>query len=645
MLELYPFLVERIRGNVGARIVGGFFFGVQTLFVHLPYAIFLFLVEFLSLFLRVIEMPIDDMRESIFGASQTIFSTFTRTTTVGVGSLFGAVLIFVVIRLTYLFFFGDGGFGKELIRVLVLVIFMFAWFGTVTIGGVRMSGGLAFVRTIDTVTDFVVEGMVFSLGEDDAVTGDNMSDILASQVVRPIFNFINSGSYSGCYVFGGSDEGGGCLDMSEIRSSDQQRYVDRIASNNPFVRLNFLRVIPSFVAVVIGIVDLIFTTVMLAFAQLIRVGSGLLSVALFAVVPVAVMASFVPAFADFVFNVVKKMVGLLFVPAFVIFLMTVLFFINQQIDIIIMGRVHVLDLGPITPSLEVGMRAISLVLRIILLYFLWVYRNSLLSLLSNGKVNSFGATKLGVGGKKKAKQKEVQQQAQNQQEQEFGEKATDKLELDTFSEAEQEAVMEAGEIAYESDREAEMEKAGKERHKQDGIMFESVEARYDQEIEDASYGGMIMTMPHYGKPIKTGLERRKDDQDPEGLETQQIALENSSTEQNQNNDITHDTRSDVNSNVEVETRGESQGIQNFEVETRNDNQGIQNFELETRNESQGMRNFEVETRNESQGMQNFEPKQESLEMDVRDVLNQEYHQGEAERNDFLNYLRENGLDY
>jgi len=394
-------LIESVRMT---DIAGHIWRILHYLLVELPFALLRLIVVMIGFILDLID--IGDgfvlLQQQFFDHSRRIFANFMGGSAGNVSNnSLGFIFISVsVVYLAYQYFFGEGNWGKKVLHVLAILIFSFAWFGTVS--GTGMSGGIFLIQTVDEMAAEIGNGII-DLNISGGLNDGNFARFYEEYIIVTTFNFINSGTVDGCY---GVDS---CLDMellipasglspSEMNRFEDARqdYVDNLADDNPFVRANGSNLILRLVAVILGYANGIILAIPIVFTRLTIVAFRLLSGFLILFVPFAMIASFIPMLSNALFKMIKTLLGISFIPVVLGFLLSIFFYINQMIDVLIFdGMTSLMQNASFVPVLgfiaggvaTLVATATGLLIKIFILRMAWRSKGALLGLVTGGMVS------------------------------------------------------------------------------------------------------------------------------------------------------------------------------------------------------------------------------------------------------------------
>ena len=411
-MDWYRMLMESPSG--GLDITGQMWQFIHYLLVELPFGLLRILVSSIAFILNFLDLShlFEPLRLPFFDHSRTMFLRLIggREGHIAVTSVAFILLSVSLIYLVWQFYFGKGNFAKKVVHVISVVVLGFAYFGMWNVDGTTMRGGMAMINTVSQVAgefrenvmiDLVGTSRPSSLSSHDGFS--SFADYYRSYILRTTFHFINSGSMDGTYAPGRILDRDRLMPPPDLSADEQrsflrdrQRYIDEMATYNPYVQANGGVLILRMMAVGLGFVNGFILAIPVVFINLTITGFGLLLLVMILLFPFALGLSFLPGFQNAVFKFLKVMMGILFVPTLLGFLLAIFFYLNQMIDTLIleaadrilgMGAGADFSLASLTGYMALVVYLVLVVVKWFLLRAAWKNKGKILCLVSGDKLS------------------------------------------------------------------------------------------------------------------------------------------------------------------------------------------------------------------------------------------------------------------
>ncbi|WP_215194948.1 conjugal transfer protein [Streptococcus parasanguinis] len=383
---------------------------INELFVNFFFFILNAVVGFFSLLIRILE-KIDlysNYKNYVFNGAMNIWKGFIGSSSGGVAkqSLVSMLLLILAFYLFFQFFFSKGAFSRTLLRVFLVIILGFGYFGTIA----GTSGGLYLLDTINHVSQDVsknITNIKVEYGNNKSIKiGDSMADSYIAETSYKAYVFVNTGQENGKYknsqdgkqetfddskVLGTGDKNG---NFKAVKSKDRNKYLDELGNgaNDDGEKNRWVSAMPDFIFtrmfyVIFKICEAFVLAIPVILIQMLNVIAQTLVLMMILLFPIVLLMSFVPRMQDLIFGVLKVMFGGLLFPAITSLLTILVFYIEKMIEnIVITGFDGILKT---LPSLIIFGLVFKLLISVVskgLVYFLlWKYKAELIQFILGSK--------------------------------------------------------------------------------------------------------------------------------------------------------------------------------------------------------------------------------------------------------------------
>ena len=383
---------------------------INELFVNFFFFILNAVVGFFSLLIRILE-NIDlysNYKNYVFNGAMNIWKGFIGSSSGGVAkqSLVSMLLLILAFYLFFQFFFSKGAFSRTLLRVFLVIILGFGYFGTIA----GTSGGLYLLDTINHVSQDVskhITNIKVEYGNNKSIKiGDSMADSYIADTSYKAYVFVNTGQENGKYknsqdgkqetfddskVLGTGDKNG---NFKAVKSKDRNKYLDELGNgaNDDGEKNRWVSAMPDFIFtrmfyVIFKICEAFVLAIPVILIQMLNVIAQTLVLMMILLFPIVLLMSFVPRMQDLIFGVLKVMFGGLLFPAITSLLTLLVFYIEKMIEnIVITGFDGILKT---LPSLIIFGLVFKLLISVVskgLVYFLlWKYKAELIQFILGSK--------------------------------------------------------------------------------------------------------------------------------------------------------------------------------------------------------------------------------------------------------------------
>ena len=383
---------------------------INELFVNFFFFILNAVVGFFSLLIRILE-KIDlysNYKNYVFNGAMNIWKGFIGSSSGGVAkqSLVSMLLLILAFYLFFQFFFSKGAFSRTLLRVFLVIILGFGYFGTIA----GTSGGLYLLDTINHVSQDVskhITNIKVEYGNNKSIKiGDSMADSYIADTSYKAYVFVNTGQENGKYknsqdgkqetfddskVLGTGDKNG---NFKAVKSKDRNKYLDELGNgaNDDGEKNRWVSAMPDFIFtrmfyVIFKICEAFVLAIPVILIQMLNVIAQTLVLMMILLFPIVLLMSFVPRMQDLIFGVLKVMFGGLLFPAITSLLTLLVFYIEKMIEnIVVTGFDGILKT---LPSLIIFGLVFKLLISVVskgLVYFLlWKYKAELIQFILGSK--------------------------------------------------------------------------------------------------------------------------------------------------------------------------------------------------------------------------------------------------------------------
>lgn len=383
---------------------------INELFVNFFFFMLNAVVGFFSLLIRILE-KIDlysNYKNYVFNGAMNIWKGFIGSSSGGVAkqSLVSMLLLILAFYLFFQFFFSKGAFSRTLLRVFLVIILGFGYFGTIA----GTSGGLYLLDTINHVSQDVskhITNIKVEYGNNKSIKiGDSMADSYIADTSYKAYVFVNTGQENGKYknsqdgkqetfddskVLGTGDKNG---NFKAVKSKDRNKYLDELGNgaNDDGEKNRWVSAMPDFIFtrmfyVIFKICEAFVLAIPVILIQMLNVIAQTLVLMMILLFPIVLLMSFIPRMQDLIFGVLKVMFGGLLFPAITSLLTLLVFYIEKMIEnIVITGFDGILKT---LPSLIIFGLVFKLLISVVskgLVYFLlWKYKAELIQFILGSK--------------------------------------------------------------------------------------------------------------------------------------------------------------------------------------------------------------------------------------------------------------------
>ena len=383
---------------------------INELFVNFFFFILNAVVGFFSLLIRILE-KIDlysNYKNYVFNGAMNIWKGFIGSSSGGVAkqSLVSMLLLILAFYLFFQFFFSKGAFSRTLLRVFLVIILGFGYFGTIA----GTSGGLYLLDTINHVSQDVskhITNIKVEYGNNKSIKiGDSMADSYIADTSYKAYVFVNTGQENGKYknsqdgkqetfddskVLGTGDKNG---NFKAVKSKDRNKYLDELGNgaNDDGEKNRWVSAMPDFIFtrmfyVIFKICEAFVLAIPVILIQMLNVIAQTLVLMMILLFPIVLLMSFVPRMQDLIFGVLKVMFGGLLFPAITSLLTLLVFYIEKMIEnIVITGFDSILKTLPSLIIFGLVFKLlISVVSKGLVYFFLWKYKAELIQFILGSK--------------------------------------------------------------------------------------------------------------------------------------------------------------------------------------------------------------------------------------------------------------------
>lgn len=393
---------------------------LNDILVNLPFMILNLVVGFFSVLMKLLEnLDLTELYEkSVYAASKSMWNAFIGGKVLTAGSLVWLLIALSSIVLFFYFTLSRGNIGRKIFHLLAVLVIGFAYFGTVN----STDGGLYVLQGIRSVAKETVESIAnlkIDLGEGNVITmSEKFSDTYIAETSFRAYLFTNTGRTDGKFVnkqeknelqdydstaiLGKKNKDGKFEEIERTKQLDKLDWYGNNA-NDGGERNTWNSAIGDFIFIRMFYVWLmILKAIVLAlpilFVQLISLLAQVVVLGLMLLIPVALVASFIPSFQNIIFGVVKTMLIGSVLPSGMSVVLLFVFLIERMASLTVVAKAEkiIAKMEALASFSEVFNLAISVVVSIAVYMALWKYKGNLLGFIlgsgASAKMDEIGAT-------------------------------------------------------------------------------------------------------------------------------------------------------------------------------------------------------------------------------------------------------------
>lgn len=393
---------------------------LNDILVNLPFMILNLVVGFFSVLMKLLEnLDLTELYEkSVYAASKSMWNAFIGGKVLTAGSLVWLLIALSSIVLFFYFTLSRGNIGRKIFHLLAVLVIGFAYFGTVN----STDGGLYVLQGIRSVAKETVESIAslkIDLGEGNVITmSEKFSDTYIAETSFRAYLFTNTGRTDGKFVnkqeknelqdydstaiLGKKNKDGKFEEIERTKQLDKLDWYGNNA-NDGGERNTWNSAIGDFIFIRMFYVWLmILKAIVLAlpilFVQLISLLAQVVVLGLMLLIPVALVASFIPSFQNIIFGVVKTMLIGSVLPSGMSVVLLFVFLIERMASLTVVAKAEkiIAKMEALASFSEVFNLAISVVVSIAVYMALWKYKGNLMGFIlgsgASAKMDEIGAT-------------------------------------------------------------------------------------------------------------------------------------------------------------------------------------------------------------------------------------------------------------
>lgn len=393
---------------------------MNDILVNLPFMILNLVVGFFSILMKLLEgLDLTELYEkSVYAASKSMWTAFIGGKVLTAGSLVWLLIAFSSIALFFYFTLSRGNVGQKIFHLLAVLVIGFAYFGTVN----STDGGLYVLQGIRSVAKETVESIAslkIDLGEGNVITmSEKFSDTYIAETSFRAYLFTNTGRVDGKFVnkqeknelqdydstaiLGKKNKDGKFETVERTKQLEKLDWYGNNA-NDGGERNTWNSAIGDFIFIRMFYVWLmILKAIVLAlpilFVQLISLLAQVVVLGLMLLVPVALIASFIPSFQNIIFGVVKTMLIGSVLPSGMSVVLLFVFLVERIASLTVVAKAEemIAKMEALAGFSEVFNLAISVVVSAAVYTALWKYKGNLLGFIfgsgASAKLDEIGAT-------------------------------------------------------------------------------------------------------------------------------------------------------------------------------------------------------------------------------------------------------------
>lgn len=380
-MDKYKVFLEKCSAT---NISGDIATALWALFVQLPFNLFSFILQLLVYVLKVLNIGsvLTGLQSSMIETSQNVFTTLIGGTNTFIGStsFVGLAVLLMSGFLLYQFTNGKGQFLSSLIHFACVFALVFFYFGTFTSSEMKAeSGGRFLFQTVQNVTNTAQSEITKAL---NPTIGSTDPTKVFTTTLKDTANTINTGNVNGKLKDGKN------FDYDKASGSEGVSYLSELSGDNEYLQANNDVLVQK---ISFGVAESLDAYVMVLPMAVVEVLISVLNLVLLVLIllfPLTAALSFFPFFRNAAMQGLKKMILLTALPAGLSILLAIVLYLLGQVDAPVAQAVTVAKVPPAFSFLVTLI--VTLLLKAVLLYGLWRYRESLLDFLTGGVISEQG---------------------------------------------------------------------------------------------------------------------------------------------------------------------------------------------------------------------------------------------------------------
>lgn len=393
---------------------------LNDVLVNLPFMILNLVVGFFSVLMKLLEgLDLTELYEkSVYAASKSMWTAFIGGKVLTAGSLVWLLIAFSSIALFFYFTLSRGNVGQKIFHLLAVLVIGFAYFGTVN----STDGGLYVLQGIRSVAKETVESIAslkIDLGKGNVITmSEKFSDTYIAETSFRAYLFTNTGRVDGKFVnkqeknelqdydstaiLGKKNKDGKFEEVERAKQLEKLDWYGHGADdgseknvwNSAIGDFIFIRMFYVWLMILKAIV----LALPILFVQLISLLAQVVVLGLMLLVPLALVASFIPSFQNIIFGVVKTMLIGSVLPSGMSVVLLFVFLVERIASLTVVAKAEemIKKMEALAGFSEVFNLAISVVVSAAVYTALWKYKGNLLGFIfgsgASAKLDEIGAT-------------------------------------------------------------------------------------------------------------------------------------------------------------------------------------------------------------------------------------------------------------
>lgn len=393
---------------------------LNDVLVNLPFMILNLVVGFFSVLMKLLEgLDLTELYEkSVYAASKSMWTAFIGGKVLTAGSLVWLLIAVSSIALFFYFTLSRGNVGQKIFHLLTVLVIGFAYFGTVN----STDGGLYVLQGIRSVAKETVESIAslkIDLGKGNVITmSEKFSDTYIAETSFRAYLFTNTGRVDGKFVnkqeknelqdydstaiLGKKNKDGKFEEVERAKQLEKLDWYGHGADdgseknvwNSAIGDFIFIRMFYVWLMILKAIV----LALPILFVQLISLLAQVVVLGLMLLVPVALIASFIPSFQNIIFGVVKTMLIGSVLPSGMSVVLLFVFLVERIASLTVVAKAEemIKKMEALAGFSEVFNLAISVVVSAAVYTALWKYKGNLLGFIfgsgASAKLDEIGAT-------------------------------------------------------------------------------------------------------------------------------------------------------------------------------------------------------------------------------------------------------------
>lgn len=366
---------------------------MNDILVNLPFMILNLVVGFFSVLMKLLEgLDLTELYEkSVYTASKSMWTAFIGGKVLTAGSLVWLLIAFSSIALFFYFTLSRGNVGQKIFHLLAVLVIGFAYFGTVN----STDGGLYVLQGIRSVAKETVESIAslkIDLGKGNVITmSEKFSDTYIAETSFRAYLFTNTGRVDGKFE---TVERTKQLEKLDWYGNNANDGGERNTWNSAIGDFIFIRMFYVWLMILKAIV----LALPILFVQLISLLAQVVVLGLMLLVPLALVASFIPSFQNIIFGVVKTMLIGSVLPSGMSVVLLFVFLVERIASLTVVAKAEemIAKMEALAGFSEVFNLAISVVVSAAVYTALWKYKGNLLGFIfgsgASAKLDEIGAT-------------------------------------------------------------------------------------------------------------------------------------------------------------------------------------------------------------------------------------------------------------